>query len=332
MLICALATGLPLVAAALTHTHVPPGAILGSLLGYFLSLNDHLGTLLHRLVVASLSFLTIVTMFCLGLWLKDQFALFMLFTILLTYWLGVFGGTGAEFERLLLFAFISFLVAYYTPALHGEQFMATIGYSLLAFIITVFAMIVTQHLPFYKLNSGFSRLKPSLLNSFTALKSRHIHAVTYVVGTITAIYFYERFAVERGYWMVITVLLVMRPDHKESVYRGIQRLIGTLSGVFVGEEIILVFPKVEFLIMGVMVSAFLIPYVSKRNYLGVSLLVSVVVMLLLTIPTIEHPDPHIPYVRLIATLYGCLISLAGVGISSVVTYHLTKASRAPDCT
>lgn len=332
MIVCALATTLPLVVAAALNHHVPPGAILGSLLGYFLALNDHLGTITHRLAVTAISFLAMILMFCLGLALKDQFWMFLGATIFLTYWLGVLGGTGAEFERLLLFSFVGFLVAYYTPTLVGEQFSATFHYSLLAFATTVAGMIFTQQLPFYKMNRAFARIRPSFANSFTTLRSRHLYAVTYLTATLIAVFVYERFSIERGYWTVITVLLVMRPDHKESVYRGVQRLIGTLSGVLVGEEIILHLPKVEWLILGIMISAFLIPYVMKRTYIGVSLLVSVVVMLLLTIPTIEHPDPHIPYVRLAATLYGCLISIVGVSIASLATRRFARANQAPGCT
>ncbi|MEN0059087.1 MAG: FUSC family protein [Bdellovibrio sp.] len=315
MTICSLATGIPLLVG--WWQGELNSAIYASLLGYFVALNDHLGSLVHRLLVATLSFVALIAAFVLGVSLHEHFAIFISITLLLTYWLGLMGGLGAEAERLLLFSSIQILVAYYTPRMGTGSLDSLLHYGLIGYSVVLLGMVISNHFLRGK-TLEYARLHSSLLSSLTFSRRRHIYAFSYMVAALLAILCIQYFVIERGYWTIVTVMLIMKPDHKESVYRSLQRFIGTLVGVGLGEALIVSTQSVQVLIIGVMISAFLIPYAMKRNYWLVSFFVSIVVMFLLSIPVIGHPDTHLPFVRLEATLYGCLLSVVGVLLFKVI--------------
>jgi len=311
MVICGLATAGPL-AVGLLRGEISL-AIYASLLGYLVALNDHLGTLWQRCLIGTLSFVVLIAAFALGLALHGHFSIFFVTTLALTYWLGLMGGLGAEVERLLLFAIIQLLIGFYAHALNLGVAVATFNYGLIAYAIIIAGMFVSDFILRGK-TQAFAGLQESILSSLTLRRQRHLYAFSFLVTALLAILCVQYFAIERGYWTVVTVMLIMKPDQKESIYRSFQRFIGTLLGVFVGEATVVLAGNAEVLILGLMLCAFLVPYAMKRNYWMVSFFVSIVVMFLLSIPAVNHPDAHLPFLRLQATLYGCLISLTGVFI------------------
>ena len=312
MSVCSLATGTPLIFGLLRgELHL---AIFGALIGYLIELNDHLGSLSHRLLIATLSFMILAASFTMGLSLHNHHTIFIVMVLTLTYWLGLMGGLGAETERLLLFSIIQMLVAFYSQKAFIDQIDPIFNYALTAYFMVAVGMTLT-HFFFKKgVNLPYSSIKKSLHSSFTFKRLRHIYAISFTVTALIAIYCVEHFKIDRGYWTIITVMIIMKPDRKESIYRSLQRLLGTVLGIFLGEGLIMSVNQAEILIFIIMLSAFLIPYAMKRNYWLVSFLVSIVVIMLLSLPTLGHTDLHLPFVRLEATLYGCLLSFLGVSI------------------
>ncbi len=114
-------------------------------------------------------------------------------------------------------------------------------------------------------------------------------------------------SVERSYWVVLTVAIVLRPDLGSVFARALQRGIGTVVGAVLGAVILILIPPGPLLLVPVAVFAALLPYGRERNW-----------------GLFEHvPDPagraaHRPAAaarlglaldRLIDTLIGCAIVL-----------------------
>lgn len=315
MFLCAIATGTPLL-IGLVRGELEY-CIYAALIGYLIELNDHLGSLRHRLLIATLSFLGLAASFTVGLLLHGHWPFFISVLLFLIYWLGLMGGRGAEVERILLFSAIQMLIAYYNSHVDIRHIDRIFEYALMAYLIVLIGITLSQYL-FKGVNLNFAKIKESLVQSITKQKTHHLYAVSFVFATLISLSIVHFANIERGYWCVITTLLIMKPDRKESIRRSFQRFIGTALGVLVGESLILYLPYIELIIAVIMFCAFTIPYAMKRNYWQVSFFVSIVVLLLLNLPNIGSPDTHLPFVRLEATAYGCVIGLIGVLIDQTM--------------
>ncbi len=282
MAICGLATTGPLVVGFLNGDL--SSAIYAALLGYFVALNDHLGTLAHRLLVGTLSYLVLVTMLSLGVLLQNSFSSFVIVILVSTYCVGLMGGRGAEMERLLLFGIVELLVSFYARRISPNAMVSVFHYGWIAYALVMIGMVASNVILRGRTVAEFAALKPSLLSFFTLRRLRHLYALSFMLTVLLAIVCVRVFAIERGYWTIVTVVLIMKPDRKESVYRSFQRFVGTLLGVAFGDAVIGVVHDAEILIGGVMISAFLIPYAMKRNYWMVAFLVSIVVILVFRSP------------------------------------------------
>lgn len=327
MVICGLATAGPL-AVGMARGELSL-AVYAALLGYLVALNDHLGTVMHRCFVGTLSFVVLLGAFALGMALQGHFGVFLVMALALTYWLGLMGGLGAEVERLLLFSVIQILIGFYAHSLTMNVIDATLNYGLVAYAIIIIGMIVSDRFYLKGRTEPFAGLQESILSAVTRTRRRHVYALSFVLTALLAIFCVQFFHIERGYWTVVTVMLIMKPDNKESIYRSFQRFVGTLVGVFVGEATVVLAHDARILIFGLMLSAFCVPYAMKRNYWMVSFFVSIVVMFLLSIPSVSHNDPQLPFLRLQATLYGCLISFVGVFIFRWLEKFLVKEPEPP---
>lgn len=321
MVLCAFATGTPLMIGLIRGEL--QYCIYAALIGYLIELNDHLGSLRHRLLIATLSFIALIFSFTLGLLLHGNWPIFISALLFIIYWLGLMGGRGAEVERILLFSAIQMLVAYYNTHVDIRHIDRIFEYSIIVYFIVVIGITITQFL-FKGVNLTFTKIKEALGQTMTKQRTHHLYAISFVFATLIALSLVHFTQIERGYWCVITTLLIMKPDRKESVRRGLQRFVGTALGVLVGETLVLYLPYTELVIAVIMFCAFTIPYAMKRNYWQVSFFVSIVVLLLMNLPNLGHPDTHLPYVRLEATIYGCLIGLTGVLIDQVLHFIFMK--------
>ena len=321
MLVCGSAATLPTLAGF--YAGELRLAIYGGLIGYLMALNDHFGALPHRILISTLSLAALGAAFVIGVNLQDSPHVFLGVMAVLTYWLGLMGGTGAEAERLLLFALIELVVTHYAVTITPMMEHAALPYGLLAFATLITGQIASDRFARSYRVVTFARLGPSVRESITRQVSRHRYAANYTLAVILAIAINQRFAIERGYWMIITVLLVMRPEFRDGLYRQAQRLVGTLLGVLIGDLLILTIDVKALLIAGVFLSACAVPFALKRNYWLVSFFATIMVVLFLTLPVDGPPGIHVPFVRLLATTYGCLLSGA-VSVISVGLVRLVK--------
>jgi hypothetical protein len=320
MILCALASTLPLL-VGLANGNIAI-SIYGSLAGYLLALNDHLGTVRHRLWVVSLTFVFLSSGFAIGFLLKDHAFEFQLGLAVLVYWLGILGGDGAELERGVLFLVISVIIVVSSKSISPTVIPEILSYCLLSYICVMIGIPIVNHLR-KRLPGKFAGLRESFQKSLTRKKEKHIHAASYTLATLASLWLAREFQIERGYWIAITVLLVMRADRTQSFYKTLQRLVGTALGVLFCDIIIQLTYEPWLMIFLVAVCTLVIPFYLLRNYLFASFFITIFVVLLLEIAAVHHGDVSTPFIRLQATLMGCALSLAGSLVSELLSRVFT---------
>lgn len=264
--------------------------------------------------VVTLTFGFILAGFGAGFLLQGHLVGFAWVLATLVYWLGILGGEGAEFERAALFATVGLLIAFFSKIGSVETLKHTAFYCLLAYLC------VLTGIPLLKVGLRdkplpFERLRDSFHKSFTRLWARHIYAGCFALTVLCGIWFARYFHFPRGYWIAITALLVMRADPAQSYYRSTQRFLGTALGVLLG-DIFIEFHLENSIFLGVIVvCALLIPWALKRNYVAASLLVTLFIVFLLEIAATVHGDLSVPFIRLKATLVGCVLSALGTALA-----------------
>ena len=121
----------------------------------------------------------------------------------------------------------------------------------------------------------------------------------------------EVLPLQRSYWVVLTVAIVLKPDYGSVFARALQRGLGTIVGAVLGAVLLVLFHGAWLLVpFGVL--AALLPYGRNRNYglLATFLTPLVVVLVDLLMPA----GWHLAEDRLIDTLVGCAIVL-GIGFA-----------------
>ena len=321
MWLVGLATFIPiLMGLATNHLEI---SVLGSVVGFLVALNDHFGKWGHRLWVMSLTYLLILFGFFLGTKVGEG-PLFWLTLGGSVYWMGVLSGQGAELEKGFTFGLVGFLVAQASPELPSEVLPALFLFVVSGYLTLLLAIPLLALLG--KLDpKPYRSLRESLSHLLSKRIQNHIHAASFTVAVLFAARLVLDLHLERGYWVTITVLLVMRPDRTQSIQIILQRLIGTLLGVLAAELILLSSPPIAFLIAVTILCASAVPWASLKNYAGVAFFATVMVVLLLELNQIKQGfDTHLPWVRLLATAMGCAISLIGTLISKILDTLILK--------
>lgn len=321
MILCALATMVP-IGWGWLHGELAI-AVFGGLVGHLLSLNDHLGDLKHRLWVTTLSAVILAAGFWLGLQLShvegSSGSVFSYYLVvgLVSYWLGLLGGDGAELERAVLFALIGFISSFTTPTLTPDLIPRIIPYALIGYVCLMIGGPVIYFVGRYEAIAGHASLRHSLRRSFTKRLEKHIHAICFVLMVLVSVWISGRIGIGHASWITITVLIILRPDRTLTVYKTLQRFFGTLVGVLVADVIVMLHPQVAMMIAILGICAFVIPWAVLKNYWISSFFVTVFVVMLLELAA-RHGTLHVATLRLEATSIGCALSLIGVGLSRMM--------------
>ncbi|MER5650267.1 FUSC family protein [Streptosporangium sp. NPDC002524] len=112
---------------------------------------------------------------------------------------------------------------------------------------------------------------------------------------------------ERSYWMMLTVALVLKPDFGSVFARAVQRALGTVVGALVGTLVLVLVPYGPLLLVPIAVCAALMPYGLQRNWGLMSTFQAALVLLLVDLLT--HGGPDLGRIRMLDTLIGCVIVL-----------------------
>jgi uncharacterized membrane protein YccC len=134
-----------------------------------------------------------------------------------------------------------------------------------------------------------------------------IFAVRLMLSVGVAALVSQAFPVQRSYWVVLTVAIVLRPDFGSVFARALQRGLGTVAGAVLGAVILVVVPPGPLLLIPCAVFAALLPYGRARNWgLFTTFLTPLVVIL---IDLLAQTGWALALDRLADTLLGCAVVL-----------------------
>ena len=117
----------------------------------------------------------------------------------------------------------------------------------------------------------------------------------------------EVLPLQRSYWLVLTVGIVLKPDYGSVFARAIQRGIGTVIGAVLGAAILAVVPYGPWLLLPFGVLAALLPYAKARSFGLVAVFLTPLVVLLIDL--LDTAGWHLAEARLIDTVLACAVVL-----------------------
>ncbi|MPQ97554.1 FUSC family protein [Modestobacter sp. I12A-02628] len=113
--------------------------------------------------------------------------------------------------------------------------------------------------------------------------------------------------IERPYWVLLTVAIVLKPDFGSVFTRAVHRGAGTLLGVLIGSALLAVVPRGGWILLAMAVAAGLMPWGRSANFGLFSVFQTPVVIMLLDLAAPGGAD--LVGARLVDTLIGCAIVL-----------------------
>ena len=141
-------------------------------------------------------------------------------------------------------------------------------------------------------------------------------ALCYTGVAVVAVAATQALGMQRGFWVTITALLVMRPDGPKSLELILQRLIGTAGGIAAAALVVQFGHRGWVLMAWALLFAFFAPVGLKRHYaLGVALITAMVMVLLDLALLHAGGDRPLLWVRLVDTALGCILALCGTVIA-----------------
>lgn len=153
--------------------------------------------------------------------------------------------------------------------------------------------------PGRRLHAAIDRIRAGQLTRLYALRLMASVGVATVMSEILPL--------QRSYWVVLTVALVLKPDFGSVFARALQRGIGTVIGAVIGAVILAVVPYGLWLLIPFAVFAALLPYGRSLNYALLATFLTPLVVLLIDI--LDRTGWRLAGDRLIDTLLGCAIAL-----------------------
>jgi uncharacterized membrane protein YccC len=113
--------------------------------------------------------------------------------------------------------------------------------------------------------------------------------------------------IQRPYWVLLTVAIVLKPDFGSVFTRAIQRGAGTLLGVLLGSALLAVLPRNAWVLIAMAAAAALLPWARNANFGLFSVFQTPMIILLLDLAL--PSGPGLVGARLVDTLIGCAIVL-----------------------
>lgn len=290
-------------------------AIFGSLFGFIMILNDHFGPLGQRIIHLITAFIFITSGFVIGMLLSDYPWLLMVALFICSFLVAKSKGFGLELERMLLFSTLQLLAASQSPEMKGHygKALSYTTFSLCSYLICLSAIyLIIKHKP------NFQKSKRQEFKEAITKNESNRYALTLAFMTCFGMWAAQLLHVDRGYWVVGTILIVMMPDRYQSLYRSFQRILGTLVGV-VGASLMMKFGKDPVILISFCaLAAFMTPYGQIKNYWVANVFIAGLILFFLEISnSVPHSgDWDLAIMRIVDIGLGCLIGSLGTIIGT----------------
>ncbi|MBD0256404.1 MAG: FUSC family protein [Cytophagales bacterium] len=140
-----------------------------------------------------------------------------------------------------------------------------------------------------------------------SLLLQHSLRVSLVTALGSALYYL--FDIPRGYWIVLTVMILLQPEFGSTWEKTRDRLLGTLAGAGLGTVLLMTSSTLPFAFLAACIAGccFLFAYYQPKNYKLAVVFVTVMLVSMLEIS--EHIDWHIALYRMLSTTIGGVLAV-----------------------
>jgi len=160
-------------------------------------------------------------------------------------------------------------------------------------------------------------------NNLSLRSSSFRHALRLGVATAIAAVVASGVHVVRGYWIPMTVVIVLKPNFGGTLQRAVQRITGTVLGALLAATLLLVLTNPWWLLAALVGLAFATFALRNRNYTLFSLALTPMIMLMLDI---AHPITVTDgFLRILHTIIGSFIAL----LSGYLLFPMRESGRLP---
>ena len=308
MVLCSLGVTLPLI---IGHAFGDgPSSIYGALFGFTLILNDHFGPYARRLIHLLTTGLFLTSAFLLGLLLQGHEPFILITLFILAFILGKAKGLGLELERMLLTSTFQFLTAAQTPDIQSH-FIKPVLYGLVGLANYILCLsivyLLMKHAP------NFQKSKRQELKEAIKKKDTQRYAFTLATVASLGLFITNYYKMERGYWIVSTILIVMMPTRTLSFQRSFQRVLGTFLGGIIASAAIYYVKDPYLLIAFSAIAAFLSPLGLIKNYWLANVFIASLILFFLEIASAgqSHGDFSLAILRLKDIAIGSIVGAIG---------------------
>nr|WP_233518401.1 FUSC family protein [Streptomyces corynorhini] len=135
-------------------------------------------------------------------------------------------------------------------------------------------------------------------------------------------------AVERSYWVTLTVTFILKPDFGSVFSRAVLRALGTVAGLVVAAAVLSATPRGWWDVAVMLVLAGIVPAVSAKGYAFQTAAITPVILLLADI--LGHQGFELVLPRFVDSMIGCAIALIAGYLLWPESWHTRVGTRLAD--
>lgn len=149
---------------------------------------------------------------------------------------------------------------------------------------------------------------PDFLKSLLNFNSEQFkYALRVSLGLCLAVFIFKFYQIDHGYWIALTMIIVIQPYYGATRKKGAERIIGTVGGVVLGGLIMLLpLPHEAFVVLLVIVS-FFVAYFLRNNYKVGVFFVTIMMVVLMQIS--QRGSLELIGWRILSTLIGAFLAV-----------------------
>jgi uncharacterized membrane protein YccC len=133
------------------------------------------------------------------------------------------------------------------------------------------------------------------------------YALRVSVALCAGVFIFKYFRIDHGYWIPLTLMIVIQPYYGATRKKGIERIIGTLAGVILGGCIMLLPLPHTFFIALLLVVSFFVAYFLRNNYKVGVFFVTIMMVVLMQIS--DRGSLELIGWRILSTLIGAVLAI-----------------------
>ncbi len=324
MILSAMAITTPLVIGHFNHELFV--SMFGSLMGLVFYLNDHFDSFFIRARHLLVTFILLMISLAVGSASIGSNLTIVIILFILSFLLGKSKDYGIELERMMLFITLQFLTAS-AEIVIKLKLTSLLLYSSIALLNYLFWAYVIFRITKHQVATTASKRATvkKIISHNTGIKFPLVCAVFSTLGYILA----QTFEFSHANWIVGTALIVILPDSYQSLYKGAQRVLGTILGVVIASVILTYAHNQALLIAFVFICSLLMPIGLSQNYWVGNIYIAAMILFFLEIAAPQSiATHHLAYWRAVDIVLGCSIgALAAIWMKPEIIKKAIKSLR-----